>query len=103
MPEDNEKTTPNSEQISKTINEVPDKVTRAENAVKSMEEAEKRIEEKIGKLEELRSERILGGGSEAGFTNTKQEQDQKIEMAKTFWAGSQIEKLMEKHGKEVLV
>lgn len=43
-----------------------DRVERAEQLVKRMDEFEKRMDEKIKKLEYLRSESILGGGSEAG-------------------------------------
>ena len=39
----------------------PDKITRAEEAVKKMEEAEKRLDEKISKLQELEVNRLLGG------------------------------------------
>lgn len=38
----------------------PDKIERAELAVKKMEEAEKRLDEKIAKLQELEVNRLLG-------------------------------------------
>lgn len=41
----------------------PDKIERAEQAVKRMEEAEKRLDEKISKLTELEANRLLGGSS----------------------------------------
>lgn len=41
----------------------PDKIERAEQAVKRMEEAEKRLDEKISRLTELEANRLLGGTS----------------------------------------
>ncbi|MFA5051315.1 MAG: hypothetical protein WC499_04345 [Patescibacteria group bacterium] len=38
----------------------PDKIERAELAVKRMEESEKRLDEKIAKLQELEVNRLLG-------------------------------------------
>lgn len=38
----------------------PDKIERAEQAVKRMEDAEKRLDEKIAKLQELEVNRLLG-------------------------------------------
>lgn len=39
----------------------PDKIERAELAVKRMEEAEKRLDDKIARLTELEANRLLGG------------------------------------------
>ena len=41
----------------------PDKIERAEMAVKRMEEAEKRLDEKISKLTELETNRLLGSSA----------------------------------------
>ena len=38
----------------------PDKIERAEQAVKKMEEAEKRLDDKIAKLQELEVNRLMG-------------------------------------------
>jgi len=76
-----------------------DKVERAEQAVKRMAEFEQRIEEKIAKLENLKSEAILGGTTEAGQKATELSEDQKKkEGAKDFFKGTEIEKAIAKHG-----
>jgi hypothetical protein len=57
----------------------PDKIERAELAVKKMEEAEKRLDEKIAKLQELEVNRLLG--STAGG---RVESQPKVETAKEY-------------------
>lgn len=61
-------------------------VERAEQAVKRYEDVEKRLDEKIAKLERLQSERILGGGSQAGFTEA-QKVETPAEYAKRVMSG----------------
>lgn len=70
----------------------PDKIERAEQAVKRMEEAEKRLDEKIAKLTELEANRILGGSAGGHIETMKtpeqaaQEKAQRVadEMVKAF-------------------
>lgn len=58
------------------IEEKPlDKVDRAEAAVKRMEDLDKSLSEKIKHLEHLQSEKILGGGSEAGTAKEKPKEE----------------------------
>jgi len=57
----------------------PDKIQRAENAVKKIEDAEKRLDEKIAKLTELETNRLLG--SSAGG---RVEPVMKVETAKEY-------------------
>lgn len=58
----------------------PDKIERAELAVKRMEEAEKRLDDKIAKLTELETNRLLG--STAG--GHIEAQPAKVETAKEY-------------------
>jgi len=65
----------------------PDKIERAEAAVKRMEEAEKRLDEKISKLQELEVNRLLG--STAGIRTEPQavKEDTAKEYAEKVLAG----------------
>jgi len=53
---------------------IPDKVERAEAAVKKMEVLASQLDNKISELKQLQAERILGGGSPAGTTNEVKEE-----------------------------
>lgn len=53
-----------------------DRVEQAKQLVQRMDEFEKRMDEKIARLEELRSDAILGGGSMAGQAELTPEQAQ---------------------------
>jgi hypothetical protein len=57
----------------------PDKIERAELAVKKMEEAEKRLDEKIAKLQELEVNRLLGSTAGGRVESTP-----KVETAKEY-------------------
>jgi len=57
-----------------------------------------RREELLRREEELHAKRMLGGRSEAGQSQQLSEEDKIKQDAKKFWAGTEVEKAIEKYG-----
>jgi hypothetical protein len=94
MDEINRKTETASDSNPGNQSKEPDKIERAEFAVKRMEEAEKRLDEKIARLTELEANRILGGTA-GGHIETMRTTEQ-IERERTQKMADEIVKAFKK-------
>ena len=85
------------------------KAPAQENETKSVIDTARELKEQIAKENDRREEllkreealearRMLGGRADAGQTQQLSEEDKKKQGAKEFWAGSGIDKSIEKYG-----
>ena len=83
---------PNKEPSAKSVIEV------ATELKESIAKENDRREELLRREEELHAKRMLGGRADAGQSQQLSEEDKIKQDAKKFWAGTEVEKAIEKHG-----
>lgn len=85
--------------ISEKVKEEPSVLQQAEAIAKRIEDANNKAAELLAKQEQQLSRIMLSGRSQANLeTPQKSENDKKKEGAMNFFKGTEIEKIIQKHG-----